>query len=209
MWACERDKTRTSRRTRMHWNNKNSAPEALDNATPFHNRRRSDHVGRIAAVRPVLIQSRAVSGDSRQGLELPVGQILQEQRTRQGLSLAVSTLIGSLQSHNGEYGLVGSIHCAPDNGREITAADPTIQDLALLRTGIGRCGAGLGVMVESLGIIFPLFEVVLGVFFLLLLLLVLLLSPADLGLPLSLPPFAARVWPKKKRKIETSKIFFY
>lgn len=109
-------------------------------------------------------------------------------------------MVGSLERHNCQNGRVGPIHSAQNNGREIVVADPTVQDLGLVRSGIG-CG---GAMVGILGVVVAVaaavavarrFEVVVVrrggvvVFFVF----IVPRPSANLGVTLSLPPFAAPV----------------
>lgn len=107
-------------------------------------------------------------------------------------------MVGSLERHNCQNGRVGPIHSAQNDGRKIVVADPTVQDLGLVRSGIG-CGGGmvgiLGVVVAVTVAVARRFEVVvvrrggIVVFFVF----IVPRASANLGVTLSLPPFAAPV----------------
>lgn len=95
-------------------------------------------------------------------------------------------MVGPLDRRNREDRGVGPIHGAQNDGREIVVADTAVEDLGLVRGGIG-CGR-VGVVVVEVVVVVVIGGGVVVVFFV-----VVARPAADLGVPLSLPPFAAAV----------------
>ncbi|KAM1247694.1 hypothetical protein ACFX2J_043599 [Malus domestica] len=110
-------------------------------------------------------------------------------------------MIGSLERDEGKNGGMGPVDGAQNDGREVAYADPTVEDLGLVRGGIG-CGSGLGIMLGVLRVVVRVELVVVGV----VIFVVLALVPANLGVALPLPPFAAGVWKiQNNKRVKTNR----
>ena len=165
-----------------------SIPIPLHNAAAFHNRRRRDDIAGAGAIGPVLIQRGTVRRHRRQGLELAVRHILQHERTHGTFAVAGGVnVVGPLERGEGEDGGVGPVDGAQDDGREIVVADAAVEDLGLVGGGIGGGRVGVGVVVVVVVVVFVGGGVVV-VF-----VVVVARTAADLGVTLSLAPFAAAV----------------
>jgi len=180
----------------MHWNYKNLSSKALNNATTFQYGRGSDDK------RGITVKSEVIRWHRRQRLKLAMRHVFENRRSESALSLVVSRLKGSLQSHDCGDGGVRAVHGALYHHRELRNGHAMVGENLRLHVRL-RIRVVLVVMRLFLGIVLAFRMVVLriGVFFVfLLLLLVLGLAPGDLRISLPLPPSGSVLCENKKLK---------
>lgn len=190
------------RRTGVHGNEEDLASgEALGDALPFHEGRRSAHVGRGLVNIGGLEKGRVVGEHSGEGLELAMGDVLKGRNQRsggRGRGRGEEGGGGALGGDDGEDGGVRAVHGAAHGGGEVGNLVSAVGEdfgLAEVEDGVGGgCsgggvgGAGPGVVVvvvrRGRGLLVG-FGVVVGV--------ALGLGALSVGLALPLPPFEAGV----------------
>ena len=182
----------------MHWNHKNLSSKALNNATTFQYGRGSDDK------RGITVKSEIIRRHRRQRLKLAIRYVFENRRSESALSLVVSRLKGSLQSHDCGDGGVRTVHGALYHRRELRNEHAMVGEDLRLHMRL-RIRVVLVVVRLFFGIVLAFRMVVLriGIFFVfLLLLLVLGVAPSDLRISLALPP-SGSVLCQKKTQMET------